>query len=340
MPIFNVLSQPFRSLHLPLPGTFKAQTVIITGANTGLGLATAQHILNLGATKVILGVRSISKGEEAKTKLSAETTNPSASIEVWQVDLGSFVSVKAFADRAARLEKLDTAIMNAGLATGKWALSAEEGWETHIQVNVLSTVLLSLLLLPTLVRTAHSSSFPGARPHLTIVGSDVHADASLPERKDQNVLAAMNEEARWEVSNRANPAERYAASKLLGMYGAFEVAKCVPVIAGGPAVVVDIVAPGFCKSELLSREEAPWALLAVQSLTGRTVAEGAKTVVDAASRGVDAHGKYLDHQKFAKLGPLIASEEGQQTQVKVWREILEVLKKSAPEVSIIAAGSS
>ncbi|TVY22945.1 Short chain dehydrogenase [Lachnellula hyalina] len=340
MPIFNVLSQPFRSLHLPSPGSFKGQTVIITGANTGLGLATAQHTLNLGATKVILGVRTISKGEEAKAKILAETTNPNASIKVWQVDLNSFASVKAFAARAAKLEKLDTAIMNAGLATGKWKLSPE-GWETHLQVNVLSTVLLSLLLLPTLVRTGKSSS-PGAgklRPHLTIVGSDVHADASLPERKEPNVLAAMNDEARWEVSNRANPAERYAASKLLGMYGAFEVAKCVPMIGDEPAVVVDVVAPGFCKSELLSREQAPWMLVAVQSLTGRTVAEGAKTVVDAASRGVDAHGKYLDHQKFAKLGPLIASEEGQQTQVKVWREIFEVLKKSTPEISSIVAGN-
>lgn len=301
MPIFNVLSQPFRSLHLPPPGTFKGQTALITGANTGLGLATAQHILNLGATKVILGVRTLSKGEEAKTKLKAKTTNPTASIEVWQVDLGSFASVKTFAARAAKLEKLDTAIMNAGLATGTWKLGAEEGWETHIQVNVLSTVLLSLLLLPTLVRTG-KSSFPGAtKPHLTIVGSDVHADASLPERKEPSVLAAMNDEARWEVSNRANPAERYSASKLLGMYGAFEVAKCVPVLGGGePAVVVDVVAPGFCKSELLSREQAPFVLVAVQSLTGRTVAEGAKTVVDAASRGVDAHGKYLDHQKFAR----------------------------------------
>ncbi|TVY16007.1 Short chain dehydrogenase sol3 [Lachnellula arida] len=177
--------------------------------------------------------------------------------------------------------------MNAGLATGRWTLSAEEGWETHIQVNVLSTVLLSLLLLPTLVWTG-KSSLPGAtKPHLTIVSSDVHADASLPERKGPNVLAAMNDEARW-------------AGESGGAYGALEVARCVPVLGGGePAVVVDVVAPGFCKSELLSREQAPLVLVAVQSLTGRTVAEGAKTVVDAASRGVDAHGKYLDHQKFA-----------------------------------------
>jgi retinol dehydrogenase 12 len=356
MPLLNVFSQPFRSLHLPPPGTFKGQTVLITGANTGLGLGTAQHFLNLGASKVILGVRTLSKGEEAKAKLEAATTNLTVSIEVWEVDLCSFASVKAFAARAAKLEKLDTAIMNAGLATGKWKFSAE-GWETHVQVNVLSTALLSLLLLPTLVRTRNA--FPSKiRPHLTIVGSDVHADSSLPERKAPNVLEAMNDEALWEKTNAANPAERYSASKLLGMYGAFEIAKAVPLIGGEPAVIVDVVAPGFCKSELLSREEAPFILVAVQSITGRTIAEGAKTTVDAASRGVDAHGRYLDHQKFAKyvlplstenktlancvsrLAPLVTSEEGQQTQAKVWGEILEVLKKAAPEVSSIAAGNA
>jgi hypothetical protein len=65
-------------------------------------------------------------------------------------------------------------------------------------------------------------------------------------------------------------------------------------------VSVDIVALGFCKSELLTREPAPMALKAVEFLTARTLPEGAKTIVDTAVRGKEVHGKYLDHQKITR----------------------------------------
>lgn len=67
-------------------------------------------------------------------------------------------------------------------------------------------------------------------------------------------------------------------------------------INGELSVIVDIVAPGFCKSELLTREPEPMALKAVQFLTARTLPEGGKTIVDTAVRGKEVHGKYLDHQ--------------------------------------------
>jgi NAD(P)-dependent dehydrogenase (short-subunit alcohol dehydrogenase family) len=335
MPIFNVLSQPFRSLHLPPPGSFTNQTVLITGANTGLGFATAQHILNLGASKVILGVRTVSKGNDAKARLEAATTNLTAEIEVWEVDLSSFASVKAFAARAEKLQRLDAAILNAGLASGKFQLS-DEGWEMQMQVNVLSTALLGLLLLPILIRTRNT--FPEWRPHLVVVGSDIHADCKFEERKSENVLEAMNDEALWEKSMKAGPVERYATSKLLGMYAALKLARITPMINGEPAIVVDIVAPGFCKSELLSREEgAPFLLVAVQSMVGRTLEEGSKTLVDAALRGPEAHGKFLDHQKIARMAPLIVSEEGEKIRTQVWGEILGVLGRIAPEILSTAA---
>jgi NAD(P)-dependent dehydrogenase (short-subunit alcohol dehydrogenase family) len=187
--------------------------------------------------------------------------------------------------------------MNAGLASGQWNISPE-GWEMQLQVNVLSTSLLSLLLLPMLVRMR--KNFPESKPHLVILGSDIHMQAKFEERKENNILKALNDKKRWEKST-AEITERYSVSKLFDFYIMSELTSLIPSIAGDPAVIVNVVAPGFCKSELMSREEEmPWALKVMQAVTARTTEEGSKAVVDAAARGKESNGKYLDHQKITK----------------------------------------
>jgi NAD(P)-dependent dehydrogenase (short-subunit alcohol dehydrogenase family) len=294
--MLSLFAQPFKTLHLPPPNSFASQTVIITGANTGLGLETARHITSLGASKVILGVRTLSKGLSAKADIE-KTTGRTGFIEVWELDLSRFSSVKAFAICAQSLPRLDTAIMNAGLASGQWVTSPE-GWEMQLQVNVLSTSLLSLLLLPLLIRTR--KTFPESKPHLVILGSDIHMQAKFEERKEENILKALNDKQRWEKST-AGITERYSVSKLFDFYITSELTNLIPSIAGEPAVIVNVVAPGFCKSELMSREEGmPWALKVMQAITARTTEEGSKTIVDAAARGKESNGKYFDHQKITK----------------------------------------
>lgn len=354
MPLLPLFLQPFQALHLPPPGSFIGQTVIITGANTGIGLETARHIVSLGAAKVILGVRALSKGSAAKSNIEGSTRRHGV-IEVWEIDLEHFASVKVFAARAAKLCRVDVAIMNAGLASGLWNIS-DQGHERAIQVNVLSTGLLMLLLLPVLVRTRRK--FSSSRPHLTVVGSDIHIDAGFEERKADNILEALNDKALWEKTNSANAAERYAVSKLLEHYVTYEVARLTPTIEGEPDVVVDIVTPGLCKSELMNREDGtPFILKALQYLTARTTVEGSKCVVDGASRGVEAHGQYLDTQKSAKfaifqfqclvqnsdcashrVGKYVCSDEGLKLRDKFWKEVVEVLLPIAPEIERVLYG--
>lgn len=298
MSLLSLFAQPFRKLHLPPPGSFASQTVIVTGANTGLGLETARHIVSLGATKVILGVRSLAKGNAAKADIEA-TTGRANVVEVWELDLERFDSVKAFASRASKLPRLDTAIMNAGLGSMEWNISPD-GWERTIQVNVLSTSLLSLLLLPLLVKTRRA--FPSTRPHLVILGSDNHALAKFEEFTAENSLKALNDHELWKIRCGNNPMERYSVSKLLDAYLTIELASIVPVVDGEPAVIVDSLTPGFCKSDLMTREPGvPFIMVALLALTGRTPVEGSKAVVDAAVRGKEAHGKYFEHQKITTL---------------------------------------
>lgn len=298
MSLLSLFLQPFRKLHLPPPDSFASQTVIVTGANTGLGLEVARHIVTLGATKVILGVRSVAKGEAAKKDIEA-TTGRSNVVDVWELDLERFDSVKSFVDRASKLPRLDSAIMNAGVATGEWKLSPD-GWEQTIQVNVLSTSLLSLLLLPMLAKTG--KEYPTTKPHLVIVGSDNHAVAKFEEWTAENSLNALNDHDLWKKSSEKNPVERYSVSKLLDSYLAIELASLVPMVNEEPAVIVDVVTPGLTKSELLTREPGiPFIFTVLLSLTGRTTVEGSKAIVDAAFRGNEAHGKYLAHQRITTL---------------------------------------
>jgi NAD(P)-dependent dehydrogenase (short-subunit alcohol dehydrogenase family) len=133
-----------------------------------LGLEVARHFVRLKAAKVILACRSTEKGEVAKADIE-RTTDRSNVVEVWQVDLTSFDSVKTFCARAQTLNRLDVVIENAGIGTGKFELF--EGYESTITVNVISTFLMALLLLPKL---RESATKLGITPHLTIVSSDAH----------------------------------------------------------------------------------------------------------------------------------------------------------------------
>ncbi len=107
---------------LPVPSkSFSGQTIIVTGSNTGLGREAAKYLVRLGASKVILAVRTVSKGEEAQRYIEKETAKTGV-VEVWDLDLSSYASVKAFAHRAEGLDRLDAIIENAGISTHEFVL--------------------------------------------------------------------------------------------------------------------------------------------------------------------------------------------------------------------------
>jgi retinol dehydrogenase 12 len=122
---------------------------------------------------VIIGCRSVEKGEVAKKDIEGSTKR-SAVVEVWQVDLSSYESVKQFCSRAQKLERLDIVTENAGLATPKY--EEVEGMESTITVNVISTFLMALLLLPKLRADAIKHNI---LPRLTIVASDAHEQVPI-----------------------------------------------------------------------------------------------------------------------------------------------------------------
>ena len=183
---------------LPLiPKSFATETIIITGANTGLGLETARHCVRLGASRVILAVRSLARGEAAKADIESTTKRPGVA-EVWLLDLASYDSIKAFAERASReLKRIDKVIENAGLALDRWTVA--EGSETTITVNVIGAFLLAMLLLP---KMSESGKVTGTTPTLTILTSDLHAWAKFEESKADDVFAELEVEKSSRMTDR------------------------------------------------------------------------------------------------------------------------------------------
>lgn len=297
--------------------SFSGQCIIVTGSNVGLGLEAARHFARLGASKVILAVRNVEAGEKAKASIE-ESVQREGICEVWKLDLASFDSVKAFASRASKLPRLDVVVENAAIATPHFAYS--EGHERSITVNVISTILLGMLLMPKLNETA--KQHPGT-PHLTIVTSEVHGWTQFPEWKENNTFTALGDETR------ARMEERYSTSKLLEIFAVREMATCIK----DSGVILNMVNPGLCHSELA--RESGWDLALLKVVFGRSTEVGSRTLLAGVTAGAESHGAYMSDGKVANgaLSAFVVGENGAKAQEKIWRELCQILDQVEPGVT-------
>ncbi|KAI0128163.1 NAD(P)-binding protein [Hypoxylon sp. NC0597] len=251
----------------PLPTTsFAGKTVIITGSNQGLGYEAAKHIIKLGAAKLIMAVRFTEKGEAAKVSLEKLTGCKPGVIEVWSIDLCSYASVKAFAERATHeLERVDVLLENAGVNCFDWYWAEDN--EMSLTVNVISTFLLAFLMLPKLKEMATRFN---TQPRLTI--------KDAPE----GIFNSMNNTEKYSVAN------RYPTTKLMEVFVVREMAARRPI--DSYPVIINMVNPGLCKSELV-RDSGMFARLMANYILGRTTEEGSRNLVYGASGGPETHGQ-------------------------------------------------
>jgi NAD(P)-dependent dehydrogenase (short-subunit alcohol dehydrogenase family) len=104
----------------PAGTSMAGQTAIVTGGNSGLGFETARQFLTLQASRVIIVVRSASKGQEAISALRADpavkAANPSAKVEAFLLDLEDYQSGLRFAQRVKKeVPELHVLLCNAGM---------------------------------------------------------------------------------------------------------------------------------------------------------------------------------------------------------------------------------
>jgi NAD(P)-dependent dehydrogenase (short-subunit alcohol dehydrogenase family) len=133
--------------------SFAGRTVIITGANSGLGAVTARELTGRGAM-IVMAVRNTSKGDAAAREITGD-------VEVRQLDLQDLASVRHFADG---IDKADVLINNAGIMAAPYALT-KDGFESQIGTNHLGHFALTNLLLPKLtdrvVTVSSMAHWPG-----------------------------------------------------------------------------------------------------------------------------------------------------------------------------------
>ncbi|KAI1108312.1 putative short-chain dehydrogenase/reductase family protein [Nemania sp. NC0429] len=315
------------------PGELLAgKTAIVTGANSGLGLECARQLLDGGLSRLILAVRDEGKGAAAREDLL--TTRPAlqsaeaATVEVWHLDYASYDSIVRFAERAKGLETLDIVILNAGIYRIPHVVLPSTGHEEDVQVNYLSTALLTILLLPVLA-AARERRGPGAGAgRLTVVSSSVAASSRLKPQDGAALLPSVD--AAPAGGKSFDHHQQYCTSKLLGQLFLTELRRRV----SSSVATIDYVNPGLCSGSNLARDGAGTLMGFIVAILfrifGHSCAAGARTIVDAAvNHGDEVHGQYLDGGSPAKLAPIVYTDEGKEMAQKLWRETMDELSFAA-----------
>jgi NAD(P)-dependent dehydrogenase (short-subunit alcohol dehydrogenase family) len=223
--------------HIP---DLAGKTVIVTGANSGIGLAAAAALATAGAT-VVLAVRDQAKGEAAAATITGTT-------EVRPLDLASLDSVRAFA--ASWTGGIDLLINNAGVMIPPLSRTAD-GFELQFGTNHLGHFALTNLLLP---RVA-------AAGRVVTVSSDAHRAGAI-DFDDLN----------WE-RRRYRPWRAYGQSKLANLLFTGELQR--RLTEAGSTVKATAAHPGYAATNLQSHSGSRVVAFAMKQLGNRLIAQDA-----------------------------------------------------------------
>ncbi|KAI0260746.1 hypothetical protein BC834DRAFT_973199 [Gloeopeniophorella convolvens] len=308
------------------------KTVVIVGANVGLGFEATKHFASMNPKRLVLGCRSEEKGRAA---LQAIQATGYKNAELALIDLSRFETVSAFADAFIRDgSQIDIFVYNAGVALLEHRATGD-GWEETIQVNHLSAVLLTIRLLPCVLKAVSSGS--SRNPRVVIVSSDVHywAKFSQDELASDKILRKISDK---EHCTATVMADRYNLSKLLSVFFVRELTKRLP--ANSPVVVIGIN-PGYCKSNLRRHLSVVSRVvdMLVELVLARTSEEGSRQLVWAAvgdsAREYELRGGYASSMKLKEVSDYVLSDDGASAQVRVWEESVEILSHVDPQFGMI-----
>ncbi|KAG1763963.1 hypothetical protein EDD22DRAFT_979216 [Suillus occidentalis] len=293
------------------------KTVLVVGANVGIGLEASKHFARMRPARLIIACRSDAKGKAALAEIERETGYNGC--ESWIVDLANFASVTAFADK---FEKeggdLHVLVMNAAVALPVYQCTID-GWESMLQVNYLATSLLSLLLIPKLVAAGRKSSTPS---RMVIVSSAaINRFTPAKEVRTSSKPVEMLEEWRTPKHMRS----RYPETKLLDLFFVRALTDRLQAITPLSAIAAN---PGFCYSQLRRFwYEKPIIFpcsrqLVFAAVSGRDNEENMK-------------GGFVSRARLVEVADFVLSDEGHRMQDAVWNETIDILKGVSDKIAPI-----
>ena len=240
------------------------RVAVVTGATSGLGLATATELARRGA-HVVLTARDPARGEAALERVRAV-----GSAEVAALDLADLASVRAFA-AAYGHDRLDLLVNNAGVMATPLRRTAD-GFELQIGTNHLGPYALTGLLLPRLLDT------PGSR---IVTVASVLAEFGRLNLDDLNY--ERRRYARWGA---------YNASKLANLLFTFELSRRLTAAGAGTSALA--AHPGLAATGLGKGFGGPQAaLMTVLKVVSQSSDAGALPQLRAATDETQPSGTYL-----------------------------------------------
>ncbi|HNA97994.1 MAG TPA: SDR family oxidoreductase [Marmoricola sp.] len=260
-------NEPWRSV--------RGRTVVVTGANSGLGLSTTRRLVADGAS-VIMACRRVAPAHEVAASMAG-------AVRVEELDLASLDSIQAFAERIT--EPIDILINNAGVMQPPHYRETTDGFELMFGTNHFGHFALTGRLLPNLLATEH--------PRVVTVSSIAHQSA------DEQVLDANPS---WTYT----PYQAYARSKLANLLFATELHR--HAVAHSSPLLSMAAHPGVAATGLVRDREgmgARWLARTVASpllpLVFHGPREGAQPILYALAFG-EGGGFYGPKQLFESTG--------------------------------------
>lgn len=205
----------------------ETKTVLVTGGNRGLGHECARQLLADGH-RVIITARDRAKGRAALESLSSSSANASARLELFELDLASLASIRAFGAQWEREGRsLDAVVHNAGvMQQSPTRRVTVDGFEETLATNAIGPYLLTKELWPSLVRARAG--------RVVMVSSRLH----LPDSRGEPVRFDFDDP---QLERGYSPDRAYKNSKLACLWVTYELARR----AEGTSVTANAVCPGF-----------------------------------------------------------------------------------------------
>ncbi len=232
------------------------KTVIITGANSGLGFECAKTIAKANqGWHIILACRNTNKGEEARQKLIAETLNQA--ISVMELDLASLQSVRDFVSifQKSILPPLHGLINNAGMQVLSGLEYTKDGYEIAFGTNHLGHFLLTNLLLENLQTPAR----------IVVVSSGTHDPDTIEGKFNKPLFLGAKQLATMANEKEMTGIQRYATSKLANLFFAYELDRKLK----GKNITVNAYDPAYVPAtNLVQSIKNPFARWMLRASTG------------------------------------------------------------------------